>query len=104
MAFFPQIDRSAKQLHIFLEWLFSKQTQAEMPGDGRSFPRKTAVLWNIWPMPPKIEEKKDVLYVDGIHLARKACILICYDENVLGWYLCRDEHSDAWGAIMSRIA
>jgi len=56
-------------------------------------------------MPPKDEEKRDVLYVDGIHLGRKACILICCDEkNVLGWYLCRDEHSGAWEALMSRIA
>ena len=70
MAFSPQIDRSAKQLQIFLEWLFSKQTQAEMPGAGRSFRRKTAVFWDIWPMPPKIEEKRDVLYVDGIHLGK----------------------------------
>jgi len=105
MAFSPQIDRSAKQLQIFLEWLFSKQTQAEMPGAGRSFRRKTAVFWDIWPMPPKIEEKRDVLYVDGIHLGRKACILICCDDKyVLGWYLCRDEHSGAWAALMSRIA
>ncbi len=105
MAFSPQIDSSAKQLQIFLEWLFSKQTQAEMPGAGRSFRRKTAVFWDIWPMPPKIEEKRDVLYVDGIHLGRKACILICCDDKyVLGWYLCRDEHSGAWAALMSRIA
>ena len=105
MAFSPQIDSSAKQLQIFLEWLFSKQTQAEMPGAGRSFRRKTSAFWDIWPMPPKVEEKRDVLYVDGIHLGRKACVLICCDDqNVLGWYLCRDEHSGAWAALMSRIA
>jgi hypothetical protein len=56
-------------------------------------------------MPPKIEESKDVLYVDGLYLGRKACILICCDEKyVLGWYLCRYEHSGAWRALMSRIA
>ena len=56
-------------------------------------------------MPPKIEESKDILYVDGIYLGRKACILICCDEKyVLGWYLCRYEHSGAWKALMSRIA
>ncbi len=105
MAFSPQIDSSAKQLQIFLAWLFSKQTQAEMPGAGRSFRRKTSAFWDIWPMPPKVEEKRDVVYVDGIHLGRKACILICCDDkNVLGWYLCRDEHSGAWAALMSRIA
>jgi hypothetical protein len=56
-------------------------------------------------MPPKVKEKKDVLYVDGIHLGRKACVLICCDDKkVLSWYLCRDEHSGAWAALMSRIA
>ena len=49
--------------------------------------------------------EKDVLYVDGIYLGRKACILICCDEQyVLGWYLCRKEHSGAWEALLSRIA
>ena len=104
-TFTPHIDHDAKRLAAFLEWLFSKQTQAEMPGAGRSFRRKTSAFWDIWPMPPKIEEKKGVLYVDGIHLGRKACILICCDDkNVLDWYLCRDEHSGAWTALMSRIA
>ena len=56
-------------------------------------------------MPPKIEEPRDIVYVDGIYIARKACILICCDDtNVLGWYLCRDEHSEAWKALMRRIA
>ena len=101
----PKIDRSTKQLQYFLTWLFSKRTQKEMPGEGRSFRRKTSVFWNIWPLPPKIEEPRDVIYVDGIYLGRKVCVLIaCDDENVLGWYLCRDEHSRAWEALMARIA
>lgn len=54
---------------------------------------------------PKIEESKDVLYLDGIYLSLKSCILICCDKDfVLGWYLCRYEHSGAWEALMSRIA
>ena len=54
---------------------------------------------------PKIEESKDVLYLDGMYLSRKSCILICCDKDyVLGWYLCRYEHSGAWEALMSRIA
>ena len=56
-------------------------------------------------MPPKIEDTRDVLYVDGIYLARNACILTCCDDkHVLGWYLCRYEHSGAWRALMHRIA
>lgn len=56
-------------------------------------------------MPPKIEEARDVLFLDGIYLGRKACVLICCDEkHVLGWYLCRYEHAGAWIALMKRIA
>lgn len=105
LVFSPQIDNTAKQLHIFLNWLFSKKTQIEMPGGGRTFRRNTAQFWEIWPLPPKIEEPRDVVYVDGIYLGRKVCVLICCDDiHVLGWYLCRYEHSRAWKALMSRIA
>lgn len=101
----PKIDNSSKQLQIFLRWLFGKQAQKEMPGEGRSFRRKTNQFWEIWPLPPKIEEQRDVVYVDGIYLSRKACILICCDEkHVLGWYLCRYENARAWKTLMSRIA
>lgn len=105
MAFSPKIDNSSKQLKIFLKWLFSKDIQKNMPGEGRTFRRKTAPFWNIWPLPPVVESKRDVLYVDGIYLGTKVCILICCDdEHVLGWYLCRHEHADAWSALMSRVA
>ena len=104
-VFTNKIDSNAKQLNVFLKWLFGKQTQAEMPGKGRTFRRKTSKFWDIWPMPPKIEEEKDFVFVDGIYIARKACVLICCDaKHVLGWYLCRYEHSGAWEALMSRIA
>ena len=105
MTITPKIDNTTKQLEIFLKWLFSRQTQREMPGEGRTFRRKTARFWDIWPMPPKIESKRDVVYVDGIYMGRKACVLICCDdENVLGWYLCRYEHAGAYKALLSRIA
>lgn len=101
----PKIDNSAKQLNVFLKWLFSRETQSNMPGGGRTFRRKTAQFWDIWPLPPVVEGKREVLYVDGIYLGRSACILICCDnKHVLGWYLCRYEHSGAWTALMSRIA
>lgn len=104
-AYSPQINNDAKTLQLFLKWLFGKQTQEEMAGEGRTFRRKTAKFWNIWPMPPKIEEARDVVFMDGIYLARKCCVLICCDEkHVLGWYLCRYEHAGAWMALMRRIA
>lgn len=47
-------------------------------------------------MPPKIAESRDVVFLDGIYLGRKACVLICCDEkHMLGWYLCRYEHAGA---------
>lgn len=105
MTISPKIDSTSKQLQIFLKWLFGKQTQQEMVGNGRTFRRKTAQFWDIWPMPPKIESSREVVYVDGIYMGRKACVLICCDnENVLGWYLCRYEHSGAYRALLSRIA
>lgn len=100
-----KIDRDTKELRALLDWLFSKDSQTKMPGEGRTFRRRTAKFWKIWPMPPKIEESRNVLFFDGIYLGRKACILICCDEkNVLGWYLCRYEHAEAWIALMKRIA
>ncbi len=100
-----KIDNNSKELQIFLDWLFSKESQSEMPGEGRTFRRKTSKFWNIWPMPPKIEAARDVLFLDGIYIGRKTCVLICCDEkNVLGWYLCRYEHAGAWIALMKRIA
>lgn len=100
-----KIDNDSKELQIFLDWLFGKDSQAVLPGEGRTFRRKTAKFWNIWPMPPKVEDSRDVLFLDGIYLGHKACVLICCDEkNVLGWYLCRYEHAGAWIALMKRIA
>ena len=100
-----KINNESKELQIFLNWLFGKESQSTMPGEGRSFRRKTAKFWDIWTMPPKIAEPRNILFLDGIYLARKACVLICCDEkHVLGWYLCRYEHAGAWIALMKRIA
>lgn len=48
ITFTQKIDNSSKQLQIFLNWLFSKETQKEMIGQGRSFRRKTSKFWDIW--------------------------------------------------------
>lgn len=100
-----RIDSSAKALSLFLGWLLSRGRQSDMPGAGRTFRRKTARFWEMWPMPPKVEGPRRVVYVDGIHLGRKAVVLIASDEeHVLGWHPCRSENSRAWSALMSRIA
>ena len=100
-----RINSDAKQLEEFLSWLLSKQRMADMPGQGRWFRKRTARFWEVWPLPPLVDEVHRVVYVDGIHLGRKAVVLIaCSDEHVLGWYLAREENSRAWEALLSRIA
>ena len=99
------MDATAKALAAFLAWLFSGETQASMPGGGRTSGRRTRAFWEIWPMPPRVEERHRVVYLDGIHLGRGACVPVaCTDDAVLGWHLCRDENSRAWAALVSRIA
>ena len=50
-----KINNESKELQFFLDWLFGKESQAMMPGEGRTFRRKTVKFWNIWAMPPKVE-------------------------------------------------
>ena len=93
VAFTVKINNLSKELNLFLNWLFSTDIQADMPGKGRTSRRKTAKFWSIWPLPPKVEDVHDVVYLDGIYLARSLCVLICCnDTHVLGWYVCRYEH------------
>ena len=42
-----RIDNRAKELQLFQDWLFSKNSQSTMPGEGRTFRRKTAKYWDI---------------------------------------------------------
>ena len=100
-----RIDSAAKLLALFLGWLLGRSRHADMPCGGRTFRRKTARFWEIWPMPPKVEAARRVVFVDGIHLGRRAVVLIASDEgHALGWHLCRSENSRAWAALMSRVA
>lgn len=79
-------DGEAAALREFLGWLMSKGSQREMPGQGRSFRRRTARFWELWPMPVADGEWHRVLCVDGIWLARDLVVLICRsDERVVSW-------------------
>ena len=42
-----KINNESKELQIFLDWLFGKESQSTMSGEGRSFRRKTAKFWDI---------------------------------------------------------
>lgn len=100
------INSDAKQLKVFLDWLMSRKRQTDMSRTtDRTFRNHTAKFWKIWALPPLIDEIHKVVYVDGFHLGRKAVVLIaCSDEYVLGWYLARHEHSQAWANLLRRIA
>lgn len=97
-------DDTAARLEEFLGWLLSKDSQAAMPGAGRSFRRRTAEFWEVWPMPVPDGELHRVLYVDGIWVARDLVVLICCSgERVVSWYMARSENSRAWSALMAPI-
>ena len=97
-------DTEASRLEEFLDWLLSKDIQLEMPGQGRTFRRRTAEFWRIWPMPPQTGEIHRVVYVDGIYLARDLVILIASsDEYILSWYMAQAETSRAWEALLAAI-
>lgn len=59
-------DSAARDLRSFVGWLLSKETQLDMPGQGRTFRRKTSRFWGIWPMPEVVDEIHRVVFVDGI--------------------------------------
>ena len=98
-------DVAARELAAFVGWLLSRGTQADMPGRGRTFRRRAALFWPIWPMPEAVDEVFRVVYVDGIWIARDCVVLIaCSDEHVLSWHLARAETTAAWRSLLSRIA
>lgn len=78
-------DDTAARLDEFLGWLLSKDSQAAMPGGGRSFRRRTAEFWEVWPMPVPDGELHRVLYVDGIWVARDLVVLICCSGEAELW-------------------
>ena len=53
VVFTVKITNLSKEVNLFLNWLFSTDIQAYMPGKGCTFRRKTAKFWSIWPLPQK---------------------------------------------------
>ena len=90
---------------LFLKWLLSKHSQKECGMSARTFRDKTSKYWDIWPMAPLCDEVHHVIEVDGIWLKRSVVILIATTpDHVVGWHLARSESSQAWIALLSRIA
>ena len=95
----------ARDFGSFLEFITSRSRQVDLPGQGRTFRRRSEEFWSLWPTSVVTGEVYPVLYVDGIYLRRKAVVLIaCTDTHVVGWYVARTEKSQAWKALFARIA
>lgn len=100
-----RINSDAKQLQVFLNWLLSSEKQIDMPGQGRTFRRKTSKFWKIWPVTSPVDEIHEVVFVDGIYLARDLVVLIaCSKDYVLSWQLASSENSASWRDLLSKIA
>lgn len=88
-TFTRRIDNAAKRLSSFLSWLTSGERQSDMPGGGRTFRRRCAEFWAVWPLPPATGEAHRVVFVDGIRIARDVVVLIANlcGAFVLGLFL-----------------
>ena len=99
-----KIDNRAKRLSEFLSWLFSKDIQKDLAGEGRTFRRRVSEFWSIWPIAPYTGEICDVVFLDGIWITRHIVVLIASTRgHVLAWHLAQSENSEAWAALMLRI-
>ena len=103
-SFVRTIDNAAKLLGLFLRRLLSKSTQSEMGYSRSKFKRLTAGFWRIWPIASYTGEVCDVVFLDGIWIARRVVVLIASTRGrVLAWHLAQSECAEAWGALMLRI-
>ena len=99
-----RIDRSAKELAAFLRWLFSNRRQEDFGRSSRTFRRKAAKFWGIWPLPSCTGEVHDVVFLDGIWVSGLVVLIACTREHVPAWHLTTNEGSGAWAALMAKIA
>jgi hypothetical protein len=101
-----RIDSTAKQLKAFLKWLLGKLSISESAScSSATFRRRAARFWKLRPLPERTGEVHDVVFVDGIYVAKRLVVLIaCSREHVLAWHLATSECSAAWAALMLKVA
>ena len=96
---------AARDVRGFLAWLLSAATQEQRHVSARTLRRRNELGWGRWPPCPMGGQVHDVVHLDGIHLGRKAVVLIAYaGGHVIGWYVARRETSASWMSLMARIA
>ena len=97
-------DVTARDLSVFLDMILGKTIQRDLPGQGRTFRRKAAKLWEIWPICEPDGEIRRVIHIDGIHLGRVAVVLIaCSCEHVIAWHVARRESTQAYMDLLVKI-
>lgn len=97
--------RTAADLRAGLDWLFSKDSQAERSMPARSPGRANTLMWSLWPPVPLDRSAHDVVHIDGIHLHRKAVVPVpVADGHAVGWHVAGSETCAAWSPLLSRIA
>lgn len=96
---------AARDVRGFIDWLLSADTQEQRHVSARTLRRRNELGWSLWPPCPMDGQVHDVVHLDGIHLGRKAVVLIAYvGGHVIGWYVARRETGAAWMSLMARIA
>ncbi|NGM17659.1 IS1249 family transposase [Eggerthellaceae bacterium zg-893] len=99
-----RIDNAAKLLRLFLSWLLSKRSIAELGYSRSTFWRKCARFWELWPIAPSTGEVFDTVFLDGIWLSRDAAVLVARSKgHVIAWHLAQRECASSWAALMTRM-
>lgn len=98
-------DVRAKVFAQFLDFILGKTTYADMPGQGRTFRRRTEHLWCLWPISMPVEETYRVIHVDGIYLRRIAVVLIAQADTgqVVAWHVARSETTASYASLLAKI-
>lgn len=83
-----------------------KQTIEEASSCSRStFERRVEAFWKLWPLSSYTGEVHRIIFVDGIYITKKLVVLIaCTKTRVVAWHLARSECSEAWAALLLKLA
>lgn len=97
-------DVIARELQAFLDVITGKTIQRQLPGQGHTFRRKAAQLWQIWPVCVPDGQIHRVIYIDGLHIGREVVVLIaCSREHVIAWHVARRESTQAYMDLLVKI-